>query len=272
MTKSLLLLGESDVGKSHFGGQLLGRLNREQGRLRMFGAPARLTAFEAVLDGLNNGRASAHTLYEESHWPIIDRDGRRIDLVWPDYGGEQVRAIRADRKMPPEWRQRVVASSGWIVMVRIQHAQLSDDIFSRPLEELLTDPKQADRFAMSDQAKLVDFLQWLLFVRGRGILAPTKDPKLLLLLSCWDELPPTEQTARPIDVLKVRMPLVGSFVESNWCAEALHVLGLSALERELSERGSDQDYVDQGPEAFGYVVLEDGTHSPDLTLTIAPLV
>ena len=275
MASKLLLLGESNVGKSHFGGQLLGRLNREQGALRMIGSPPTLAPFEAVLDGLNNGRASAHTsasLYLESHWPIADEAGRRIDLVWPDYGGEQVRAIRADRRMPPEWRDRIAKSDGWIIMVRIQHAQLGDDLFSRPLRHFIRDPKPAESFTMSDQAKLVDFLQWLMFVRGSGTLVSVERPRLLLLLSCWDELPDDERNDPPAEVLRRRMPLVAAFVESNWRPGSRHVLGLSALERPLTEQSEDQDYIDLGPEAFGYVVRADGTHSPDLTLALTPLL
>ena len=96
MSATILLLGEYNVGKSHFGGQLLGRLNREEGALRMVGAPSTLAPFDAVLSRLNDGRAAPHTSaasYSEAKWPIADRTGRMIDLVWPEYGGEQVSEI-----------------------------------------------------------------------------------------------------------------------------------------------------------------------------------
>jgi hypothetical protein len=275
MIHNLLLLGESDVGKSHFGGQLLGRLIQEQGRLRMVGAPGTLTAFEGVLARLNAGRASAHTsqaIYEESVWPITDGDGRQVELVWPDYGGEQLRIIRADRRMSPEWRERVIRSSGWIVMVRIQHTQLSDDIFSRPLGALHAEHEKLESFAVSDQAKLVDLLQWLLFVRGASQLDRVSQPQLLVLLSCWDELPEDSLSARPADVLRERMPLVSSFIAANWREDAAFVLGLSALERPLLENEVDEEFVDRGPEAFGYMGGADGSHDRDLTLAIAPLI
>jgi hypothetical protein len=56
------------------------------------------------------------------------------------------------------------------------------------------------------------------------------------------------------------------FVTGNW--EHPLVLGLSALERPLKPKVPDLEYVARGPEHFGYVVLEDGSHSPDLTLPI----
>jgi hypothetical protein len=275
VTSTILLLGEYDVGKSHFGAQLLGRLNREEGALRMVGTPSSLAPFDSVLSRLNDGRAAGHTSassYTEARWPIANTHGRAIDLVWPEYGGEQVSEITSSRRMSPEWRKRVQNSDGWIIMVRINNSHLSDDVFTRPLiapSDISTGSKP---FRVSDQARLVDFLQWLMFVRGLNTLVPNAAPQLLLLLSCWDELPEGQLTEKPLTVLNQRMPLVSSFVCANWAANAMHVLGLSALERSLSEDAEDSDYVDFGPEHFGYVVKPDGTHDPDLTLAIAPLV
>lgn len=275
MTRRLLLLGEYDVGKSHFAGQLLGRLNQEQGSLRMVGAPPTLGPYENVLARINSGRAAPHTSqdsYVESRWPLADRSGNQIELEWPDYGGEQLRAIREQRSMPRAWRDRIVATAGWIVMVRIAHQQLSDDIFTRPLAEPGKDRQPPDTFAISPQAQLVDFLQWLMFVRGTGTLAPVATPPLMLLLSCWDELPAAEQGKTPITVLRARMPMVAAFAEANWRPDALQVFGLSALERPLREDSVDDEFIDRGPEAFGYIVLPNGCREPDLTLAIAAMV
>lgn len=272
---NILLLGESDVGKTHFGGQLLGRLAQEQGALRMMGSPQSLTAFEEVLGALNKGLSAEHTAFEqyhESRWPITDLQGRHIELVWPDYGGEQIRQIREKRSMSPEWRKRVIESEAWIIMVRIQHSELSDDIFSRPLAGLINAPKADATFAMSPQARLIEFLQWLMYVRATGTLAPVSEPRLMLLLSCWDELPEEQQSRPPAEILASRMPLVSAFVGANWAPRAVRTLGLSALERPLSKDAPDQDYIDQGPENFGYMVREDGQRDKDLTLAIAPLV
>ena len=125
---------------------------------------------------------------------------------------------------------------------------------------------------MSAQAQFVDLLQWLMFVRRTGTLRPVVTPPLTLLLSCWDELPAAQLPSRPRDVLASRMPMLASFLGANWSHAALHVLGLSALERPLREDAVDEEFVDRGPESFGYVVLEDGSRDPDLTLAIAPLV
>ncbi len=272
---NLLLLGESDVGKSHFGAQLLGRLNQEKGALRMQGAAETLQPFEVVSTSLNRGLSAPHTprdTYVESRWPIGRDESSRVDLVWPEYDGEQLSLMKRERGLPNVWVDRVKAASGWIVMVRIPHAQTSDDIFTRALGSVRDDSAPAKAFSMSEQAGVIDFLQWLMFVRRTGSLGRISSPRLMLLLSCWDELPMPQLHQTPRQVLLSRLPLVAAFCEANWRPEALHVLGMSALGRGLSETEADEEYIDQGPENFGYVVLEDGRHDPDLTLAIEALL
>ena len=52
---SILLIGESGVGKTHYGAQLLQRLMKGDGLLRMNGAATNLEPFEAALENLNEG-------------------------------------------------------------------------------------------------------------------------------------------------------------------------------------------------------------------------
>lgn len=79
-SNSILLVGESGVGKTHYGAQLLRRLMRIPGALRMNGAATNLEAFEAALESLDEGRAAGHTARSvnvDSVWPVIDADGPR---------------------------------------------------------------------------------------------------------------------------------------------------------------------------------------------------
>ena len=107
--KSILLIGESGVGKSHYGGQLLKRLMQEDGRIRMDGAATNLEPFEAVMASLDAGLSADHTataIYHESRWPIVDDEGRKAHLIWPDYGGEQIKNIIDERRLPHVWLKR----------------------------------------------------------------------------------------------------------------------------------------------------------------------
>lgn len=265
-SNSILLVGESGVGKTHYGAQLLKRLMKGDGRLRMKGAATNLEPFEAALESLNEGKAAGHTAtstYVDSVWPVSDGAGHQAELVWPDYGGEQIRNMIAARRVPNAWRTRVREAAAWLLMIRLQQTRLGDDIFSRPLADLRGSSIENREVQISDQARLIELLQMFAFVGDVTGQRPLDRPHLGILLTCWDELS-SEQT--PNETLRARLPMVWAFVQSNWRSPS--ILGVSALGRPLSPSDRDMDYVSQGPERFGYVVEQDGSRSPDLTIPI----
>ena len=268
--KSILLIGGSGVGKSHYGGQLLKRLMQEDGQIRMDGAATNLEPFEAVMASLDAGLSADHTataVYHESRWPIVDDEGRKAHLIWPDYGGEQIKNIIEKRRLPHVWMKRVARSSAWLLLIRLQRTQADADIFSRPLSSLKRDRREPGEARMSDQACLIELLQMLLYAQSTSDKRMGRLPCLVVLLTCWDEM---ESPGKPVDVLHQHLPMFCDFVASNW--EDSSVLGLSALERALDKHEPDEDYITQGSEQFGYVVLEDGTQSTDMTLPIRELL
>jgi hypothetical protein len=268
----ILVIGEFGVGKTHFGAQLLKRLMTSGGVLRMDGAASNLEPFQIAMEKLNNGLLADHTptsTYVESVWPVTDRNGRHIELVWPDYGGEQIGSIVNTRRIPKTWRDRLVASSAWVFVIRPHLTQSSDDIFSRPLRDLTIKSAETTEARISGQARLVELLQMFLYARGSNTQSRLQMPKLSVLLSCWDEL---GITAPPAKLLSQQLPLFFNFVSSNWTKEGFQILGLSALGRTLDQTRKDMDYVALGPESFGFVVLPDGTQSSDLTIPVTMLM
>ncbi len=268
--RSILLIGESDVGKSHYGGQLLKRLMQEDGQIRMDGAATNLEPFEAVMASLDAGLSADHTataIYHESRWPIVDEEGRKAHLIWPDYGGEQIKTIVDERRLPHVWLTRISQSSAWLMLIRLQKTRADDDIFSRPLTSLKGNGREAGEVRVSDQARLIELLQILVYAQSTSNKRMHGLPRLVVLLTCWDEF---EDAGKPAEVLHERLPMFCDFVASNW--EHFGVLGLSALGRALDKELPDQSYIAQGSEQFGYVVLEDGTRSPDLTVPVQKLL
>ena len=281
VTRPILMIGESDVGKTHYGGQLLKRLMNSNGQIRMDGAATNLEPFQTVMDSLNEGRLADHTAtatYDESVWPIIDNEERKAHLVWPDYGGEQIRNIIDNRRIPSVWRARITQSPAWLLLIRPQKIRMDNDIFSRPLASLREDTKKAreadqreeppeiGEAELSDQARLIELLQMLIQTRLTCDEGAGRLPRLLILLTCWDEM---EMEMGPVDILHQRLPMFHDFVSSNW--EDSLVFGLSALGKRLDKTEADMDYANRGSENFGYVVLENGTRCNDLTLPIRKL-
>lgn len=269
---TILLVGESNVGKTHYGAQFLKRLMVKECALKMSGAPTNLEAFNTALSCLTEGKSTDHTpanVYVESVWPITDEAGRHAELVWPDYGGEQVRNLVTQRRIPAAWRERVLEATDWVLLIRLHSLRSEDDLFSRPLQlfAAAAHEEEASAYDMSDQARTVELLQMLLYLAHFQLDRPLRQPRLTILLSCWDEL---ETTELPADLLASRLPMLWAFVRSNWTSPT--VIGLSALERALSKTDADQEYASRGPEEFGYVVLPDGMKNTDITLPIQRLM
>lgn len=269
---TILLIGESNVGKTHYGAQFLKRLMVKSCALKMHGAPTNLEAFTAALGCLTEGKATDHTpasSYVESVWPIQDDTGLFAELVWPDYGGEQVRNLVNERRIPAAWRERVLGATDWVVLIRLHSLRSEEDLFSRPLQSFSMAETQDElaAFEPSDQARTIELLQMLLYLAQSSLERRLRKPRLTILLSCWDELKTTEL---PSDLLAARLPMLWSFIRSNWASPS--VIGLSALEKTLSKTMPDADYATRGPEDFGYVILPNGERNTDITLPIKRLM
>ena len=223
---SLLIVGGTKAGKSHFGAQLLRRLETKRGQLRLVGAAGDLTPFREVLDRLSQGRAATHTpsgTYKECVWTVATENGSDpSELVWPDYAGEQIEWIVKERHIPEQWVERIRQADGWLFFVRLSIINTPPDIFDRPRDlshmrvdanrqpgpEASTSGKAVDvpaqpsssarfndgapaaqpgRTELSTQEKLVELLQALLYAGQISTNLPVRSPALTLVLSCYDE-------------------------------------------------------------------------------------
>ena len=273
---SVLLVGGPSTGKTTFVLQLYGRLRRDLGALRLRASPDSHAHLEKAMERLNEGLEVEHTstdVYEELRLPLKMPDGAAKDLVWPDYGGEQVKAMMDDRRISSEWESRVLSAEGWLIFLRPDRVGDPGDITHRPMEELLRSdaPRPTASVPWSDQARIIELLQLLLFARRSDLQDRVTQPTIGVVLSCWDELKIAEGR-RPDDVLGERMPLLADFLAANWIPDARFCFGLSSTERPLSKTKADEDYVLYGPEKFGFVIDLEGKRSADLSLLLVELL
>ena len=211
----LLLLGESNVGKTHYGAQVLRRLNAGRGAFELVNG-ANLNPFRTALDKISQGLSAPHTPraeYSESTWTLHQRSsGSNMDLVWPDYGGEQVSGMIDDKSLPAAWHDKIVKASGWIFMVRPSQVPLPEDILTRAV--LLPAADNPKNSTLSPQSKLIEILQMLQYKKRSYLDHKGMLPPLAVLLSCYDELATEEPPgaycrARSADVLD-------QYLSSNW--------------------------------------------------------
>lgn len=291
-TSSILVIGGTKAGKTHYGGQLLRRLLKGAGTLKTLSPPSDLTPFQEVLERLAVGKSASHTpsgTYKESIWHLGSKDeALETNLVWPDYAGEQIEDIVKLRQVPELWVNRIRESDGWIFFVRLKTVRAPEDVLTRPrvkarmstgeeapLSEDLPPLEPSARVSVSTQAGLVELLQALLFVKQANFSVRLKKPALVVVLSCWDEAnvkKSAEKWMPPAELLRDRLPLLSQFVNSTWQEDCVEVIGLSALGKALLDDKGDDQFMDEGPERQGWCVQNDGSQNADLSLPIASLM
>jgi hypothetical protein len=272
---NLLVIGANDTGKTHFIGQLFARLRQGEASLQLRASPSNLAALEEILERLNEGRTADHTpsdTYYEIDLPLITTKNKEFNLLFPDYDGEQVKNIVENRLITAEWINRLKQSHAWLFFIRLSLVHAPDDIQTRPPGNSIAKTVLAKTMEWTTEnsitsATFVELLQALLAVTQKGFVKKRKDPVLVIILSCWDELKGSEATelAKPMDVLRQKIPMFSEFVTANWEEDKLLVYGLSSLGKSLDPDIPDEEYLDKGPENFGYVVTSDGQHEKDLT-------
>lgn len=260
--RTLLLLGESDVGKTHYGAQVLRRLNSGLGAFSLADA-ANLVPFRTALDKISQGLSAPHTPrteYTQSHWTLrSNADGSTTDLVWPDYGGEQVTAMVDNKSLPVAWRDKLASASGWIFMVRPSQVPLPEDILTRAATLPAVDGDTDS--TLSPQTKLVEILQMLRYKARAYLDHNWTPPPLAVLLSCYDELATDDP---PPVYCRAKLPMFYQYLRSNWPEGRVRILGLSPLGQPLSQTQPDENYAASGPETRGFVIDESGHKSDDL--------
>lgn len=272
---SVLVLGAHDTGKTTFLIQLLARLRHStNSRLSLREALAAYDAYIEPLRRLEGGRAPEHTefsLHTETTLGLSDSVGGDLNIVWPEYAGEQVQNLLRTRSVPEAWFERVNTSDLWVLFVRSDVTYVPDDVISRRIE-LGPPPREsvaAEEGGLSMQANLIELLQMLLYVRGVAIRPGVRLPVLAVMVSCFDLIADRATPTRPLDMLKQRVPLFADFVESVWTGDCAVVLGLSATGRSLDRDRPDVEFMLDGPHTQGYVVLPDGEANGDITLALS---
>lgn len=268
---NILIIGGPNSGKTHFGGQLYLRFRCDEYNYRISTPPEDLTVFQEVVDCLYDGRSATHTnvdSHKNLSLEVVDSKGYVTSISFPDYGGEQVKQIVDNRQINELWRSQIIGSNNWIFFIRLDEVAEIEDIVNRPLPESVSTKNNADAvLKISDNAFFVELLQMLLFAKQVSLKQNITIPQLMVVLSCWDALKLDEGTT-PIMLLKSKLPLFYEFVSNLWNEKDLDIVGLSSTGKTLSDKKSDDEYLSDSPENFGYIILPDGKKEKDLTILI----
>lgn len=272
---SIVMVGGPNSGKSHYTFQLFGRLFQQSFGLKLRDMP-NLELFKEGLERLNNGLQAVHTSiekYDNADLRLVDSSGTSFDLLWPDYGGEQISQILEQRGVDEAWKQRLGEARGLLLFVRLHDIVDYKNIVEHPLAIELERRSHTDNHKepdLSSQVGIIEMLQMLIWSTLRQTSSRILTPKLGILITCWDEL--VIDVVEPQRVLAERAPLLEQFIRGNWHERSRFVLGLSSLERPLDLENSDEEFATRGPESFGYVVQSDGHRTGDLTVPLLKML
>lgn len=274
----ILLIGGPDTGKTHFGGQLYGRLETQNSFYKITSPPEDITIFKEVLDNLNEGKATGHTPTISNkvlELEIEDTNGQKSVFSFPDYGGEQIQTIVTSRRIDKTWKAQIEKSNSWMLFIRADKIETLEDITNRDLpEQSVLNKRNTDEQPMllSSAAFFIELIQMLLYTKK----APTKQritiPSITVALSCWDLIAEETNNKLPKDVLKEKLPALYSFIDATWAEDSFGVIGLSSTGKTLSLTEPDTDFVKKGPEKFGYYIDHLGEKIEDLTISIATVI
>lgn len=272
--KSILVLGRPNSGKTVFSGQLYGRLQNEEGKIKLLSIPRNITPIVETLNRLENGDLPSHTPSDKKHDISLSLkyDNINFNLLYPDYGGEQINDIIHKRRLNSNWLQMIEDSELWLLFIRIQDIDFFFDL-SKKIKTVEKGNKKDNSTlkSLSDQVFFIELLQMLLFHKGIGLKHKTPLPKLCIVLSCWDEIK-NRSKYKPFEILQLNLPLLYEFINSKWGNGLCNIYGLSSLGFSLEKKDNQEKYRDDGPEDYGYIIMDDGKKINDLTLLLTHIV
>ena len=265
---SILVIGHPDSGKTVFLAQFLTRIRKRKSSIKLYKTPEKITAIADAIDSLAAGEEPQPTPADENAELIlpIEIDEKRFDLTCPDYGGEQVNNLTGFMEIDETWQKLASEGNSWILFIRSSKISVAYDLSISSYEDIQSE--KSSKFSnpgLSMQSRLIELLQALLYVRGVGIKNPIERPKLVVVLSCWDEI---QSDQKPREILQTILPMFLHFVDALWQPNALKILGLSAQEFPLDTPEAKDRYQDELAENFGYIVLENGEKDKDITKLI----
>lgn len=271
MSKPLLIIGKPHSSKTVFIAQFYSRLQKRKSKLRLYKSVDDLSAITAAREALANGEEPEATNTERSVNLIlpIQFGEQQIDLVCPDYGGEQINTILTSREVDKKWLDAVKDSDNWVFFIRLNNISEQLDISKITVtEEHIQGSGEVAEipFTISDQSALIELLQIFLYSKEHDCHFKNSKIKLTVVLTCWDEL---ETEEKPKEILQKNLPLLLNFIESNWKAEKLKIIGLSAQGFPLDSDENKEKYQIEGSENFGYLIKEDGQKTNDITELIS---
>jgi hypothetical protein len=285
-SRSVLLVGVQDAGKTNFLSRLWLKLDAGDGILAKAGLPSDLDYLKAGGDYLLKGEFAPHTphdVHDKTEIPVKSTlAGKEFlgNLVVPDLSGEQVLAVFRTRKWSDEWETKIQAGCGCLMFIRVDSKELIAPLDWLNCSSQLGGPAVAaspekddeDKAKPPTQVVLVDWLQFLRKAFTEKV-SGTYRPRSGIVVSAWDLAPADQKQAGPEAWIASNLPLLSQFIRTNGEDFIFSYFGVSATSGDFeADPDFKASYLSGDPRTAGEVVHKltgNIETSSDMTLPVA---
>ena len=235
-SRSVVLIGGPDAGKTNYICRLWLAIKSANGLLRPAGLPDHLDYLEAGAEELLGGNFAPHTPSGVHHECVIPFEHASTSgttkgqLVVPDCPGESWIQVYKTRHWSDMWERLIEEGCGCLVFLRADSDQIIPhldwincvELFGKPLDE------SAPEYDTPTQVVITDWLQCLRQAFTRRVRGNYM-PRIGIVIAAWDLLPTDQQQARPDDYLNENFPLLSQFIRANGHRFHFATFGLSVM-------------------------------------------
>ena len=279
-TRSAILIGGPDTGKTNFIGRLWLALRTDGAALAASGTPDEIQYVEEIVAHLHQGRFAPRTdqnLEADQGSVIIplgldeSHEEKIAELVIPDISGEIWKKAVETSELVPEWMARLEDAAGALLFVRVSSSLNEnplDWVTSVKLMEHQGDDTQSDK--MPTQVMLCEFLRFLeLKLPDR----PTgRKPRIAVIITAWDLLDQERSAAGPRAYLQQEHPLfVGRLDDLDRFDVEIFAMSILGGDPQADE-GFRDGLLDSDFQSAGFVRFDHGgtiKKESDVTLPVA---
>tara|TARA_Y100001963_G_scaffold159349_1_gene262683 strand:- start:5085 stop:5927 length:843 start_codon:yes stop_codon:yes gene_type:complete len=275
MSRSIILLGGPDSGKTNYIGRLWRELDEGAGALHAVEQPEDLKFVLEVAEHLFEGSFAPRSEFSDArrNFEVIvaaEKGGPSSRVIVPDVSGELWRNAVVDNEIAQEWANELSQADSALLFVRVDSDQnvgpLDWVTSSKLLEKLGNDDDQGIPTQVM-LCGLVHYLEDLLTTREDGTV-----PRLSVVVSAWDLVDSETFEKGPLCYLEKEYPLFAGRLADVESID-IKVFGLSVVGGDLKHDDAyRQAFLEEGIDGQGWVaVLEENEwrKKSDVTLPIA---
>lgn len=275
MSRSIILLGGPDSGKTNYIGRLWRALDHGTGALHAAEQPEDINFVLEVTDHLFAGGFAPRSEHSDARrdFEVVvaaTTNGQRSRVVVPDISGELWRQAVIDSEISPDWMSELRRADAALLFVRVdsdQDVRPLDWVTSRRMLEKLGGGEDQ---ALPTQVMLCELIRFL-----EGSLVNRKDgglPRLSVVVTAWDRVDAGTFEQGPVAYLESEYPLVAGRLADLQDLD-VRIFGLSVVGGDLKhDPNYRQAFLEAGLDGKGWVAVNDGDgwrKDPDVTLPIA---